>query len=82
MPESDLKSGDLCPDLRNGERMTVDDARRVLGRSVAFTAHGGVWVSGRLAAISTEPMVLVEQDNGNNRWYTLSTVEGWAAARR
>ena len=64
---------------RSGERMSLEQARGVLGDRVAFTAHGGQWVTGKLIAISEHPQVVVEHPDGTMGHYTLHTVEGWAA---
>lgn len=64
----------------SGSRMSLDDARAVLGHAVAFTAHGGQWISGQLIGIAEQPQVIVRDADGHDHHFTLSTVEGWAAS--
>lgn len=65
---------------RYGDHMSLEQAHGVLGHEVAFTAHGGQWVTGRLVAIAEQPQVVVEGRDGEQGHFTLHTISGWTAS--
>lgn len=62
------------------DRMSLEDAQAALGHYVAFNAHGGDWVTGRLVGVADTPQLFVERPDGSQGVYTLSTVDGWAVS--